>query len=461
MKLTIKNLGAVSEGSIDLSKKFNLLCGPNGTGKTYFAYVVYGLLRNILHMKGDMSMVDDLLTKRTLDVAIDWQLLLKYRSSMRDSLISGLDDLFGLGEMECKKIFEDFDISYADSDEEFIQTIRNGQFDIIEKIGSVQVEMAKQTGSEFVRLTIKDETIAAESITNLRLMLPSIFFYNLTLAPIRSVVMFPVERNSIYTFSKELSIRKQEAMDNIQMIVDKDKKFDALDILFNSKRYPQPIKDGLVIADDLVERKKFKSEFYEFAEQLEKDLLKGKVQISNEGDIQFKPAKSPRKILPIQMTASIIKTMASLVVYLKHIARKNDLIIIDEPEINLHPDNQIVLAQFLAKLMNHGFRLMVSTHSDYVIREINNLVMMSHTDCASVQEIAKTKGYTSDMFIKEDDLSVLYFNYKKKSAKTTEVESLAVDQFGFEVESIDEVIEEQSDLAENLYYALKLNPDAK
>ena len=153
--------------------------------------------------------------------------------------------------------------------------------------------------------------------------------------------------------------------------------------------------------------------------------------------------------------------MASLVVYLKHIARKNDLIIIDEPEINLHPDNQIVLAQFLAKLMNHGFRLMVSTHSDYVIREINNLVMMSHTDCASVQEIARTKGYTSDMFIKEDDLSVLYFNYKKKSAKTTEVESLAVDQFGFEVESIDEVIEEQSDLAENLYYALKLNPDAK
>lgn len=461
MKLKINNLGAVHEGSIDLNKKFNLLCGPNGTGKTYFAYVVYGLLRNILHIKGDATMVDELLAKRATEVTIDWAFLLRYRALMRESLIANLDDLFGLGEIECKKIFEDFDVSYVDTDEEFMQTIKNGQFDLVEKVGNINVEMVKEQDSESVRLAITDEVIAAESIANLRLMLPSLFFYNLTLAPIRSVVMFPVERNSIYTFSKELSIRKQEAMDNIQMIVDRDKKFDALDILFNSKRYPQPIKDGLVIADDLVERKKFKGEFYEFAEQLEKELLKGKVQISNEGDIQFKPSKSPKKILPIQMTASIIKTMASIVVYLKHIARKNDLIIIDEPEINLHPDNQIVLAQFLARLMNHGFRLMVSTHSDYVIREINNLVMMSHADCAAVQEIAKTKGYTSDMFIKEEDLSVLYFNYKKKSAKTTEVESLAVDQFGFEVESIDEVIEEQSDLAENLYYALKLNPDAK
>lgn len=461
MKLKINNLGAVHEGSIDLNKKFNLLCGPNGTGKTYFAYVVYGLLRNILHIKGDATMVDELLAKRATEVTIDWAFLLRYRALMRESLIANLDDLFGLGEIECKKIFEDFDVSYVDTDEEFMQKIKNGQFDLVEKVGNINVEMVKEQDSESVRLAITDEVIAAESIANLRLMLPSLFFYNLTLAPIRSVVMFPVERNSIYTFSKELSIRKQEAMDNIQMIVDRDKKFDALDILFNSKRYPQPIKDGLVIADDLVERKKFKGEFYEFAEQLEKELLKGKVQISNEGDIQFKPSKSPRKILPIQMTASIIKTMASIVVYLKHIARKNDLIIIDEPEINLHPDNQIVLAQFLARLMNHGFRLMVSTHSDYVIREINNLVMMSHADCATIKRISEAKGYTSDMFIKQEELAVLYFNYKKKSAKEIDVESLPVDEFGFMVESIDKVIENQSDLAENLYYALKLDANAE
>ena len=39
--------------------------------------------------------------------------------------------------------------------------------------------------------------------------------------------------------------------------------------------------------------------------------------------------------------------------------------------------------------------------------------------------------------------------------------NLPVDKFGFMVESIDKVIENQSDLAENLYYALKLDSNAE
>ena len=44
MKIKISNLGAVKEGTIDLTKRINLFCGHNGTGKTYLAYVIYGLL---------------------------------------------------------------------------------------------------------------------------------------------------------------------------------------------------------------------------------------------------------------------------------------------------------------------------------------------------------------------------------------------------------------------------------
>lgn len=461
MKLQIKNLGAVANGSIDLGKKFNLLCGPNGTGKTYFAYVIYGLLRNMLHVKGDVDLADSLIASRMIDVSIDREKLLKYRDSMRDTLIKNLDELFGIGEMERENLFPDFVLDYEDDSEEFIQQIIAGEMDLTETINSVKVRMVKPSGSELVHLSIENEDIPASAITDLRLMLQTVLYYNLTLSPIRSVVMFPVERNSIYTFSKELSIRKQEAMDSIQMIVDKDRKFDKFDILFTSKRYPLPIKDGLVVADDLLERKKYKSEFYEFAEQIENELLHGKVQISNDGDIQFKPSKSPRKLLPIQMTASIIKTLSSLVVYLKHIARKNDLIIIDEPEINLHPDNQIVLTQLLARLVNKGFRLLVSTHSDYIVREINNLVMLSHENNELIMRIAKEKKYTPDMFIHKEDLSVHFFDYKNKSSKSVEVVSVPVDEAGFEVVSIDKVIESQSDLSERLFYVLNYLSDGE
>ncbi len=35
MKILVKNLGAIKQAEIDLSKKLTVFCGPNGTGKTY------------------------------------------------------------------------------------------------------------------------------------------------------------------------------------------------------------------------------------------------------------------------------------------------------------------------------------------------------------------------------------------------------------------------------------------
>lgn len=461
MKLQIKNLGAIGSGSIDLTKKFNLLCGPNGTGKTYFAFVVYGLFRNKLHVKGDEQFADELLNNRHTVWKMDFQALSKYREAMKQALEEHLGDLFGLGDTDCKKIFAEFSVTYEDSEDMFKQRLLTESIEITDTIDNIDIRIFKGSDSDSVEINIVNETISADSVNYVRFALQSMLFYNLCLYPIRNVVMFPVERNSIYTFSKELSIRKQEVVDSIQMMIDKDKKYDKFEILFNSKRYPLPIKDGLVVAEDLVEKKKTRSEFYDFAEEIEAELLKGKVQISNDGEIQFRPKKAANRVLPIQVTASIIKTMASLVIYLKHLAKKNDLIIIDEPEINLHPENQLVLTRILARLMNKGFRLLISTHSDYIIREINNLVVMSHSDNSTVAKLAEEKKYQQEEFIREDDIDVLTFGYRKKSSKLVEVKKQKVDKFGFDIESIDMVIEEQTDFSEKLYYALKYPNNAE
>ena len=54
-------------------------------------------------------------------------------------------------------------------------------------------------------------------------------------------------------------------------------------------------------------------------------------------------------------------------------------------------------------------------------------------------------------------MEVLYFNYpdKKKGNKQVTVETLPIDEIGFEVPSIDEVINIQNDIAEQLFYKLK------
>ena len=142
-------------------------------------------------------------------------------------------------------------------------------------------------------------------------------------------------------------------------------------------------------------------------------------------------------------------------VYLKHIANYNDLIIIDEPEINLHPSNQIIIARLLARLANKGFRLLISTHSDYIVREFNNLVILSQKDNTSVINVAKEYEYKEDEYIRIEDLSIYSFAYKNKRSKQIVVSEIPINETGFEVKTMDEVIDKQNNISETLYYSLK------
>ena len=64
-----------------------------------------------------------------------------------------------------------------------------------------------------------------------------------------------------------------------------------------STRYPQPIRDGLEVAEDLTNLKKQNSPFLDFATELEEELLQGKVSVSSDGEVQFASDKAKSKKL--------------------------------------------------------------------------------------------------------------------------------------------------------------------
>jgi len=127
------------------------------------------------------------------------------------------------------------------------------------------------------------------------------------------------------------------------------------------------------------------------ANELEQEILKGKIIISPEGEIKYIPNNAPEQSLELSMTASLIKSLASIVFYLRHLAQASDYIIIDEPELNLHPDNQILMARFLGRLVNEGFKVIASTHSDYLVMEISNLIMLASAN-EKTAELIKQYG---------------------------------------------------------------------
>ena len=56
------------------------------------------------------------------------------------------------------------------------------------------------------------------------------------------------------------------------------------------------------------------------------------------------------------------------------VARKDQLVYIEEPEMHLHPRAQVALAQILADAANRGVRLVIETHSSLLLLAVQTLV---------------------------------------------------------------------------------------
>ena len=267
--------------------------------------------------------------------------------------------------------------------------------------------------------------------------------------------ILPVERNSIYTFSKELSIRNHDRYDKIKELILEDR--DPEDLFFMKRdmvRYPKAIRDCLRIAEDLYNIQKIEGAYYNLGAQIEEKLLKGKIIVNKLGSIEFKMNNTDTR-LSFHQSSAIVKTLASLVIYLKHIAEENTLIIIDEPEMNLHPENQIILTRIFAKLINSGLRLLISTDSDYIVRELNNLIMIG--------SLKKEKGdnYSDDLplkykengeteyYIFKEDIKAYMFQYNGDPKCT--VTNIPIDRTGFSLETFDTTIDELNTNSDNLY----------
>lgn len=455
MKLNLKNLGAIKDGTIDLSKRINILCGQNNTGKTYLAFVIYALTREKFSRSPLKFELASLIENGEVTINTDAKTLYDYLIDSLSDIKSNLDTIFGISEEVAQKMFKDFELNLMITETEFNQKYIELNFKEQIQIGEYRFNFKKNTDTPTVIIGLIDGIDYSEILNDhlILIKLTSILINRIVLFPITKSVIFTVERNSIFTFSKELSINRNLLIDQMQKL-NNGEKLDPFELLQGgSNRYPIAIKDGLTISDDLTAWSNKKSVYYDFAIEIEQKLLNGTLEVNKKsGALEFVSNKNKNLKLPIHMSASIVKTLSSVIFYLKYSAEKNDLIIIDEPEMNLHPDNQIILTKVFAKLYNKGFRLFISTHSDYVVREINNLIMASSLNENSNAELKNI--YSSDEIIKPNDVNVNYFNFIKSNATQLSIKKIEVTTTGFEVESIDNEINAQNERAMDLFYEI-------
>ena len=59
-------------------------------------------------------------------------------------------------------------------------------------------------------------------------------------------------------------------------------------------------------------------------------------------------------------------------------AKLNDILLIENPEVHLHPAGQALMGQFLAEVASAGVQVIIETHSDHILNGIRRAVRSEH-----------------------------------------------------------------------------------
>ena len=118
----------------------------------------------------------------------------------------------------------------------------------------------------------------------------------------------------------------------------------------------------------------------EFGIPLERNILGGDIRLRSPDTGYPTFAYCPsgwKEELPLMRASSMVSELAPIVLYLRHIVRPGDVLIIEEPEAHLHPAMQTAFAREIARLVRSGVRIVMTTHSEWFLEKIGNLVRLS------------------------------------------------------------------------------------
>jgi len=458
MKISIKNLGAIKQAEFTLGN-LTIICGSNNTGKTYATYALFGFLsfwRDAFSIKIPEADVRQLLNDGSIELDIN-----DYVKNARKILKNGckaftelLPTVFASSEKHFSdsEFMVDLDLSDIHPSPTFERTMgaaKTQLFSISKKLDSPIVIISLLVDKEKVKIP-QDiiNKIVGEA-------LKEIIFGHLFPHPF----IASAERTGAAIFRKELNFARNRLLEQMSTMEKEINPFELLTKVYAD--YALPVKtnvdftrqlEGLAKKDSFI-AKQHPELLNDFA-----SIIGGHYLVTKNDELYYVP-NGKRIKLTMDESSSAVRSLLDIGFYLHHVASPGDLLMVDEPELNLHPENQRRVARLFSRLVNIGIKVFITTHSDYIIKELNTLIMLNHNK-SRLKEIAATEGYRKDellsadkvkVYIAEEALVKLNGGQRKTLCQTLTAADIDA-KMGIEAPSFDKTIEEMNRIQEEIVW---------
>ncbi|MDQ2805901.1 MAG: ATP-binding protein [Chloroflexota bacterium] len=454
MKISIRNLGAVREAEIDL-KPLTIFIGPNSSGKTWTAYLLSGIF-------GPYGFQHYLRESNIDQIWADYPTLEKLfqqvnaRRSARINLVEFADqhgEAYFNGVAGYAKewmprflatergFFDDLTVSvdFAATKERVLETLRKAV--VTRSLSSIK--SLKEKDQELLYFYSESDLTEADAgevylsqdlpTSVIKRFLAESIFQPIHRALFPDTYVFPAERTTFITFPFDGTLAGSYPVQRSNSA--SEELFDSLsDLTKPSRRSKQlaiPIANFLSMVSRVYSvsarggsrrSNAATKDYAQLADLLEKTILIGGIEFSTPEpqpgrELLFRTANDIAIEIPI--ASSMVKELTPLVLYLRYLAKAGDLVVIDEPEMNLHPEAQARLSEFLGMLVNAGLYIIVTSHSPYIVDHLANVIRASEN---KNQKAIRNQFFLkrNEAFIRQDQVSVYLFDKGTATSVLTE-----------------------------------------
>jgi hypothetical protein len=380
MKFTLKKVGLIDHATIELAD-LTIICGENNTGKTYVTYALYGFLkswRQILFFeiknKIEETLRDSDSSQIDLGVLFIGQInkyldrVAKRYAKVLSKVFASNPELFKQAEI---KVSVPSEIDFLAGDYHNSSKDSTGN--------KTRATLRKAKGSAVLEILIADQSLTNNQFGLIDFIADAIA--DIVFAPyLADTFIASAERTGAAIFRNELDFARTRLIEAIGRKDSKDFRNPFRLIEQMEAGYAWPVQDNVDFVRQIENIDKLTSSLFEAHPKLLsafESVIGGSYKVIKGKGLYYQPKGNGKPRLSMSESSSSVRALLDIGFYLRCRAKTGDILMIDEPELNLHPINQRALSRLIAYLVNCGVRVFMTTHSDYIIKELNTLIMFN------------------------------------------------------------------------------------